>query len=557
MSQSPPSRRQAFAEIILIFAIFFIQGAWPVPDVNETCALAKAFHFWQPDWLRGDFFMESANTYRTFYVAFGWLALWLSPASAAWVVRMAIWAGLAWSWRRLSWAIVPRRWWAILTAALLACLIERCHMAGEWLLGGAEAKPFAYIFVFLGIEALVRNRWNRALWWFGVSSAFHVLVGGWSAVAAGAAWTWLRWLNRRQPDRLPPRLLSLWPGVLGGLMLAAPGIIPALTLDWGVNGDMLQEAHRIYVFERLPHHLTLTGMKPAFIVRLTLLFMFWIFLGRLERRRFRQIEKNAEPAQTLERLRAFVAGAVTIALVGVVLNTTMFIDRLLAADLLRYYWFRLTDIIIPLGVVLEVAALVADALEQNSRNRTASAKGVLFFRRFFSPRFFLVAIFLIAAVHFHYRLQDHLSANASVPRSHRIPSYTDWMAACRWVAANSDGVNGENAIPPDARFFVPRHAQAFKWHTGRGDVTNWKDIPQSAYEILRWWEMMQDIYATNAKNQPDAPRWFEQPADMGVERLRKLKRQYGAKYVITQRTAPLPGFVVLYQNDTYAVLRIE
>ena len=34
------------------------------------------------------------------------------------------------------------------------------------------------------------------------------------------------------------------------------------------------------------------------------------------------------------------------------------VDRALAADLLRYYWFRLTDVALPLGVALEGAAWI-------------------------------------------------------------------------------------------------------------------------------------------------------------------------------------------------------
>ena len=575
MSFPAPSRRQVFCEIALIFAVFFIQGAWPVPDVNETCYLAKAIHVWQPDWLRGDFFMESANAHLSFCMAFGWLSLWLSPAATAWTARMLIWAALAWAWRRLSWAIVPRAWWAVLTAALFVCLLERCHMAGEWVFGGAEAKPFAYAFIFLGIESLVRNRWNRALLLFGAASAFHVLVGGWSVVAAGVAWLWLRCRNRRDAT-LPPPLFALWPGLLGGLLLALPGIVPVMMLDWGASREIIQKAHYIYVFERLPHHLTLSGIKPYFILRLAMLFVFWLLLGLLERRNrdcpnFRAGENGTVPFNANEesvlRLRAFVAGAAAITLTGAIVNSLMFVDRPLAADLLRYYWFRLTDVAVPLGVALESVALVASGMShlaarqkmkmQNSRRLTASGASLS------SPRFWLVLAVLAAAIHINFRVQDHLVPSA--PRSHRIPAYDDWRAACRWVADPNN-----KKVPPDAQFIVPRHAQAFKWYTGHGDVADWKDLPQSAEEIVRWWQYMQDIYATDL---PGGPRWFEQPADMGAERLRALARKYGVQYVITKvapprncydyysmqkwlRTSSLPGFDVLYRNNNYAVLRI-
>ena len=146
-------RRQVLAEILLIFAVFAIQGAWPAPDVNEPYYLGKAIHFWNPDWLPHDFFMDSPDTHKVFYFTFGWLSLWLPKTALAWSGRALSWALLAWAWRRLSFAVVPRAWWSALTAALFACLMERCQMAGEWVIGGVEAKPFAYVFVFLGVEA--------------------------------------------------------------------------------------------------------------------------------------------------------------------------------------------------------------------------------------------------------------------------------------------------------------------------------------------------------------------------------------------------------------------
>ena len=202
-----------------------------------------------------------------FYFTFGWLSLWLGPAGAGLDRTDLTWLLLAWAWQRLSVAVVPRPWYSVLTAALFVCLIERCHMAGEWVIGGVEAKGFAYVFVFLGLEAFVRNRWNRGLLLLGAAAAFHVLVGGWAvggrgrclAPACRAASPRLR-----PPWACAPPLRSLWPGILGGLLLALPGLWPSLALDWGVDPQTARQAHEIYVFERLPHHLVLAGMRPRF-----------------------------------------------------------------------------------------------------------------------------------------------------------------------------------------------------------------------------------------------------------------------------------------------------
>ena len=150
---------QTTAEVLLIFAVFFLHGAYGVPDSNEAHYLTKAKHYWDSDWAAGDVFLESADAHQVFYWTFGWLTLWLSLEQTAWVGRVATWLLLAWGWQRLSMAAVSRRWIAVLTAAVFVGLNENAHMAGEWVVGGIEAKGFAYALVFFALEQLVRGRW--------------------------------------------------------------------------------------------------------------------------------------------------------------------------------------------------------------------------------------------------------------------------------------------------------------------------------------------------------------------------------------------------------------
>ena len=85
----------------LVFLSFFIFSAVraPVPAVNEPHYLSKAKHYWNPNWCRGDFFLESSNTHLVFYQTFGWPKLvpptqvrhwpvdsptWLMPQAPVW-----------------------------------------------------------------------------------------------------------------------------------------------------------------------------------------------------------------------------------------------------------------------------------------------------------------------------------------------------------------------------------------------------------------------------------------------------------------------------------------
>jgi hypothetical protein len=275
-TETEGNKRLAAIEIALVFAVFFVQGAWPVPEVNEPYYLGKALNYWNPSWIQGDFFLQSADSHTVFYFTFGWLSLLLPPTVLGWFGRLLTWALLAWSWRRLNVALLPRRWFSVLSAALFVCMVDRCHMAGEWIVGGLEAKGFAFVLVLLGIEAIVKNRWNRAWLLLGAASAFHVLVGGWAVVAAALAWIMLRLCRRdialQEMTTLPtterlPTLLSMFPALLGGFVISLPGLVPTAMLNFGVDARLVATANRVYVFERLSHHLSPMQIPVEFITR--------------------------------------------------------------------------------------------------------------------------------------------------------------------------------------------------------------------------------------------------------------------------------------------------
>ena len=145
----PDCRRQSLAEIALIFAVFSLQGAWPVPDVNEAYYLGKAIHYWNPEWLPGDFFMETPDAHGVLFhvrVAFALVA-----AHGAGVDRARSDLGSAGLGVAAA-EFCGRAAGVVLGAHRGAVRLPdgACQMAGEWVIGGVEAKGFAYVLVFLG-----------------------------------------------------------------------------------------------------------------------------------------------------------------------------------------------------------------------------------------------------------------------------------------------------------------------------------------------------------------------------------------------------------------------
>ena len=507
-SEHRPRGRAALLETALVFAVFFLQGGWPAPDVNESVYLAKIKHEWNPDWSPRDFYLNSTDAHAVFGLAVGWLTRFLSLPAFAWYGRLITWWLMAWSWQRLSFALAPRWWLAVVSAGLFVCLQERCQMAGEWVIGGFEAKGLAYVLVFLGLEMLVRNRWNRALWMWGAAAAFHVLVGGWTVVAAGLAWLSL--------GKHRPTLTTILPGLAGGLMLALPALWLALQLNAGADAETVREANRIYVFDRLPHHLAPQSFPKPAIFRHVLLVAAAVALFML-----------APRGGGRRRLLSLVLGAAVVAAIGAAIALATSHDRALAAPLLRLYWFRLSDALVPLGVALGAIAHLA------ATSRITPLRG----------QWQLGLVSGVAALHLAgYAVDRPFPTRPRADKENKVADYIAWRHVCGWVEANT---------PVDALFLTPRTQQTFKWYSGRSEVATWKGLPQNAAHIVEWWRRLNEIHRDR-----ELSRWRDSLNELSPQQLQQLGQEYQARYLLTE-AQPRLALELLYQNNAYAVYRLD
>lgn len=501
--------RQRWAEILLIFLVFLIIGGDPAPDVNEPHYLCRLKHDWNPTWCAGDLFLESTDAHLVFVWTVGWLTRWLSLSAVAWLGRVAAWLALAWAWQRLSWQLVPRPLCSVLAAALWVTLMRQGHLAGEWVVGGFEAKCIAYVSVLCGLWSLVTGRWNRMWIELGLASAFHALVGGWSTLICFGIWL----LRERQHVALRKML----PGLALGGTIALAGVLPALLLARGQPADVVAEANRIYVFERLSHHLApLTLPVDEVVKRFTrhgILLVAFVLMGRAVR----------QSDSGLARIRCFAWGAVLLAGVGLAIELALWTRPLAAAAMLKYYWFRLTDVAVPLAVALNATVIIARGLE---RRREWAVWGMV------------LAVGLTCG---------QLAAVAGLRLAHPVPpadgkmrDYASWVDACQWIAENT---------PADALFLTPRTAHSFKWRAGRAEVVTRKDVPQDAASVVEWFRRLHDVHYYQVDGQWEPYRSL---AHGGTGRIERLAEEYGARYVLTDARRRL-GLPVAYRNEEYVV----
>ncbi len=546
------SRWQCAKEVLLILAVFFVAAGDPPPHVNEAHYLCRLKHYWNPTWCAGDLFLESTDTQLVFIWLFGWLTRFISLTATAWIGRVVAWTAIAWAWQRLSWRVVPRRFAAVLSAALFIGLNYYLNMAGEWVVGGVEAKCFAYALVLWALHEMLDDRWNRVWLLLGAATAFHPLVGGWSGIVCAGIWLMDGW---HEGSRHPhpalsqrERVIKMLPGLVGGGLLGLIGVVPALMLTWSAPPDVVAEANRIYVFDRLPHHLAPLTLPTAEVTRrfrghavllLGLVVLAWIERGwggaqrpssALGARALASprhvIDAYSFPNRGLWRLVLFAFGAVLLAMIGLTIELTLQNNPDLAAKLLKYYWFRLTDFAAAMAVALQLTTLVAMGFER----RRAWAAPALVASMIFGAWYPVTACWQ--------RVENPIP-----PAESKIADDPAWVEVCNWVAANT---------PPDSLFITPRLCLTFKWRTGQPQVVSRKDIPQDAADIVAWHDRLKDIYTVQFGGVDQS---VDSVGALGDGRVRELAKKYLAKYVLSDR-GQLLSLPIVFRNEEYVVYRI-
>ena len=518
---SPPdfSKYQWLLETLLITACFYLYAGQPAPDVNESHYLTKAKHFWDPAWCSGDLFLGSGFSHWLFYISTGWLTKFMSLTAYAWTGRIVTWVLMAFAWQRLSHAIVPLKFMSVLSALFFLLLNDRFHLAGEWVVGGFEAKGIAYFFVIYALSFLVRGQLKWVWPLLGAASAFHVLVGGWAVLASLFAVIVVQVrrssIESTWQEFWSSRAKRWWLPLLIGGVIALPGILPPLLSDFGASAEERQFAANLYVHQRIAHHLDFGAFPIWHVARFALLCVFWYRLYVWLRNRL--VLNPIVFHRKLEPLQDFAAGTLLISFCGLILSGLAETGSTFSLGLLRFYWFRLADFAIPATTALASCFLIAFWLER-------AKDGI----RRFSSVLFTVCVLLAAILLFVERNQKQIPW-ADVRSLPQYPgedlrfrqSWENWRTLCDWVRNNT---------PEDAVFITPYQQQTFKWYSGRTEVVSWKDIPQDARSMIEWDRRLKEIQIP------------QQASDLGMlvyddDRLSAIAEQYGADYLVLPQSA--------------------
>ena len=476
----------------------------PIPGVNESHYLCKARHYWQPEWCRGDLFLESANPHAVFYQAFGGLTTRMSLAQAALWIRGGQSLLLAIGWLALSVRCLGDTRRALTAAALFLLLQATGTWSGEWLVGGAESKVWAYGFLMLAAAWGLDRAWMRCAFAGGLAVSMHPVVGCWGAVIAAIGWSLSVLFRSAKKHPLDERTATYpsIPVLAAALAIFAltslPGLIPAVQSLAAPSPQIASEADFLQVSVRLSHHLDpLTFPVRAWRDYGLLLLVLGLVRSRLIVR---------TPAQA--RLEYWMLAALLIAAGGVLaawgprpLKELPLWE--LRVKALKLYPFRLADMLVPLTVSCTVAAGLWQLVEERLTAWRRSAA---------------IAVLMVVALLIAFRVPTLDKTLAQQPAAVQA----DWQAACQWI---------RDTTPKDSVLYATNDNWSLRWSAERPEYFSFKDCPQDAASIVEWNRRSWVIYQWKLRAFADGR--------VSAEELAQLRQETGITHLVCGRFGPL------------------
>jgi hypothetical protein len=518
-ASSPPSSvwYWNFGAIVVFWTAYLVIQV-PVPGVNEPHYLCKAKHFWQPGYCRGDFFLDSANTHYVFYTAFGWLTLFFPLGTVAIVGRVISIGLLAASWTSLTRRVSSVQWAPAGSAALFLGLTSFQNFSGEWIVGGLESKVIAYGSLFYAWSCLFDQKWSLAAILMGVSISFHPVVAGWGLISTCLGTGFFVWQNGSDALNLSAKKFGLC--FVLTLVCSLPGLIPALTTLMSPikRADF---ADQLQVFRRLGHHLNPVQFPTqAYWVYGGLLLLWGILVYR--EGSLRKQSQHSEMTVNQQLWQRIVLGSLLVALGGLAVGWgnhyvgSPAVNQLLV-KLMKFYPFRLADVVLPLAVSLLMINL-AQREGQIVRWRSVSLK----------------LSGLIAAA----------TALLLILPSRNVDGYSaskteSWIDICQWI---------EDNVSNDAIVLAPRSSVTFRWYSSRAAYVTFKDCPQDAAGILEW-DRRLSVYKDWASES------FENDNLFSEDELLELVQFTQATHLLVSRMGPFEREPI-HRNEHYRLYEL-
>jgi hypothetical protein len=376
--------------------------------------------------------------------------------------------------------------------------------------------------VFLSLAFFLRKRFFWGFVFAGAAMSFHVLIGIYALFCIGVAFI----LNKTWRNDWLLVLKNSWPVLITGIF-GWWAVVGQLLPQKGVN---LVQAWLIYVEYRVPQHVFPKAWSPqgnpwrAELALAAFLFLIMYFLSNSTKGRF---------------IAAFSLGSVFLFLVG------LFIYYVLGnTPLLRFYWFRFPDVMVPFMSLLLIALFLNDFADKRITKDSLFQRIQLKIQTIFRllpPIIIVVLIIMMVQQTNRFLSSYHASLHPNPPAI---------LATLNWISRNT---------PKQAIFLVDPSESDFYIYAQRAMLVSWKSSPESGSEILEWYKR---IKLCNG-NVDLENRGYNAPQELhsnfyklNASQVQQIANLYGINYFLGLATQNFP-FERVYSDSTYAIFKIK
>ncbi|NNC94719.1 MAG: hypothetical protein HKN92_04100 [Chitinophagales bacterium] len=485
--------------------------------VNEADLLPVAKHVVNPDWIPGDWYLGTnlEGNYRfLFNMIFGSLATFLPLEAVSVVGRLFFITVFSYFAQQISnyykipfWFFIP-----------FLFLYSNNHSVGarEWMINGLESKSIAYSFVLLAILRWLKKDFKLFFLFCGLAVSFHVLVGAFAALTFVIA----MFMN---PHEFKPYISSFFRNSWIGVVAGSFGLFFILKFLFESPQTLSPDPDLIYTLIRVPHHVLPSTWNMDHAISfggISILVLIIVF--------FRSKDV------LLKLLVSIPLASLVFMLIGFILYWTG------KYTLLKFYWFRYPDAILPLFAFIVILPILFEFLAVRLKQSRKWLDGIFALSS--------VALFVVFfATIFPGRVEAFFDkrpiAGADLT--------DDIVEMCSWIRTNTE---------EDALFLVNPFFQNFYTLAERPMVVSVKHFPQSAEHVHEWYVRLSDIYGEPLKIadiQKSSSEIQREYREIPIERVKSLDEKYDIDYFLSIKKREDLKSSLLYHKGSYYLYGLD
>ena len=429
-----------FIQTAIVFVIIFLTSFKVNISYNEMDVIPYGRAFYNEDWLKNDWYLSLKTPYRFlfsypigfFYDNFGFL-------KTIYVGRIISYILIAISATKLVNTISFNKSFIyyLLALAVFFYYFSLGLGAGEWIVGGLDTKVFAYGFTLLSISYFIKNDIKKWLLFSGLTLSFHILIGFYNLLS----FLPLILVLRKNDHTYVNQIIKYLPFFIISGSIGIYGIIDLLI---NTTNSISNIGWDIYVNIRVPHH-TIPSLFSKKI---------WVFFILFSTTNIYILLKTN--IERLKLLSIYALSTVGISLAG--LSVFLFYGN---SIILRYYFFRFSDVILPLLTIISISYFISEKIKATSDK----IKNISYYSTIIA-----ISVFLIFSIKQIYSEVKTISS---------VELYDLDMIA--WVKNNTS---------TDDIFIVNPNSNMFYINYERPIFVSWKHSPQNNDDIIEWYNRL-------------------------------------------------------------------